>query len=169
MPSTWLHETDTPHETEQTVRLLHQKRLATAKLTGEAWTIAAYLLAIEQSSLKLPVKNTLRAMVERSGARHTTVSRAALCFILKKTRVETITEHWHKARGAGLLRSVQRHNESSVHTFLIPGTYNLEDEGPWGDPMDGWHVWTPDEKVWWDALDGGEQIIPPWGDGRAPF
>lgn len=155
-------------EAERSIRWYLDGR-ASAKLMGEPWTVAAYLLAIDQSSLKTPVMNTLCAMVERSGGRHTTVSRPTLCFILKMTRVATITAHWDKARAAGLLKSKQRRDESSIHTFLIPRTANLEEGDLWGDPMDGWHVWTPEENVWWDSIDGGERITPPWGDGRPPF
>jgi hypothetical protein len=155
-------------EAERAIRWYLDRR-ASAKLMDEPWTVAAYLLAIDQSSLKTPVKNTLRAMVDRAGGRHTTVSRPTLCFTLKMTRVATITAHWDKARDAGLLKSVQRHNESSVHTFLMLGTDTLDEERLWGEPMDGWHVWTPEENVWWDSLDGGEGMTPPWGDGRPPF
>lgn len=148
---------------------MYTARRAAAKLRLVPWTVAGYHQAIDESSLKNPVKNTLRAMVDRAGSRHTTVSRPTLCFVLKMTRVATITGHWDKARDAGLLKSVQRHNESSVHTFLIPGTNSLEEEDLWGDPMDGWHVWTPEENVWWHSLKDGERIAPPWGDGRPPF
>lgn len=160
--------TATALEAERAIRWYLDHR-ASAKLKGEPWTIAAYLLAIDRSSLKAPVKNTLRAMVAKAGGRHTTVSRAAVCYILQMKRVATITAHWDEARDAGLLKSVQRHNQSSVHTFLIPGIDNWDEEVVWGEPWDGWHIWTQEEDVWWDSLDGEELMTLPWGGGRPPF
>lgn len=160
--------TTTALETERAIRWYLDRRASTRPMC-EQWTVAAYLLSIDRSSLKTPVKNTLRAMVEKAGGRHTTVSRAAVCYILKMKRVATITAHWDEARDAGLLKSVQRHNQSSVHTFLVPGIDNCDEEVVWGEPWDGWHIWTQEEDVWWDSLDGEELMTLPWGDRRPPF
>lgn len=162
----------TPAEAEEAVRSirsLYIARRVAAKRRLVSWTVAGYHLAIDESSVESPVKATLRAMVEGAGGRHTTVDRATLCQLTGVRRGATITAHWQQARAEGLLASRQRWNTTSLHTFLIPGTDFSADETVWGEPKDGWHVWTPEEIAWWESLDGGERISPPWGDGRPPF
>lgn len=168
MIATSLHTKAVTQEAEQRIRSIYMERRA-AKLLGEAWTVHAYRQAIDQSPLKAPVKNTLHAMLAKAGGRHTTVDRATLCLITGVRRVATITTHWHQAREAGLLVSRQRWNSTSVHMFLIPGTQYSTDEALWGEPLDGWHVWSPEEDAWWDSLDCGIWITPPWGESWPQF
>jgi hypothetical protein len=108
---------------------MHLARRAAAKFRAEQWTVHVYRQAIDRSSLKTPVKNTLRAMVDKAGGRHTAVARIALCLITGVRREATITTHWHQAREAGLLVSKQRWTATSIHTFLIPGTDYSADDG----------------------------------------
>ena len=148
---------------------MYMARRAAAKLSLVSWTVAGYHQVIDRSSVETPVKATLRAMVDGAGGRHTTVDRATLCQITGVRREATITAHWQEARAAGLLASRQRWNNTSFHTFLIPGADHSADEEVWGEPMGGWHGWMPEEIDWWERLDGEERIAPPWGHGRPPF
>lgn len=168
MSDTSFPTTAVAQEAERSIRSLYLDRLATAKITGEPWAVHAYHQAIDRSSLKTPVKNTLRAMVDAAGGRHTAVDRATVCLITGVRREATITAHWHQAREAGLLASKQRYDDSSLHTFLIPGTSYSADDVQWGEPLNGWHVWTADETAWWDSLDPGRWTEPPWHSGERP-
>ncbi|MDI3194253.1 hypothetical protein QK290_07275 [Pseudarthrobacter sp. AL07] len=166
MADTSFNTTAVGQEAERSIRSIYLDRRTTAKLTREPWTVHVYRKAIDQSPLKASVKKTLHGMVDGAGNRHTTVDRATLCLRNGTTRVATITEHWHKARDAGLLTSKERWNDSSIHTLRIPGTYFPDDEDVYGDPMDGWHIWSSEEIAWWEALDDGSWVLPPWRDGR---
>jgi hypothetical protein len=64
-------------------------------------------------------------MVDNSAGGVTTIDRASLCLITGLRDEGTITAHLKKARAAGLLKSVQRFNKSSIHTLLIPGDRRL--------------------------------------------
>lgn len=135
------------------------------------WTVHAYHTAIDESSLKTPVKNTLRVMVDGAGNRQTAIDRLTLCLRTGLKAEATITEHWQKARAAGLLKSKARWNATSIHTFLIPGAnflYDADgvDDEVWGEPLGGWHIWTAEETAWWEGLHQGSRATPPWRDGR---
>lgn len=141
------------------------------KTTAAKWTVHAYREAIDESSLKTPVKDTLRAMVDGAGNRQTAVDRMTLCLLTGLKAEATITAHWQKARAAGLLKSKARWNTTSVHTFLIPGAnflYDADgvDDEVWGEPLGGWHIWTAEEVAWWEGLQPDSRSIPPWRDGR---
>ena len=148
-------------EAEQIIRSLYQERRVTAKLVVPSWTAAAYRQAIEQSSLKSPVKRTLHAMVDNAAGDRTTIDRATLCLLTGIKEESTITEHFRKARAAGLLESQRRFKNSSIHTLLIPGIGGLAGNVQLGRPPK-WHSWTVDEITWWDSLDPEHLTAPPW-------
>ena len=159
--------TSAPLTQETTIRSIYLDRCKRAKLLGEVWTVDTYRNAVDRSSLKAPVRRTLHAMVDSTSGRHTTIDRASLCLLTGVAWEGTITEHWQRARDAGLLTSAARYNRSSLHTFTIPGR-ELPDLDP--DASLFWpHVWTEAEIAWWDVLDSGTWAVPPWRDGRPPF
>lgn len=121
MSGTSFHATAVAREAERSIRSMYMQRRAAAKFMDEPWTVHAYRQLIDQSSLKNPVKNTLRGMVDRAGGRHTTVDRSTLCLVTGVRREATITAHWHRAREAGLLVSKQRWNSTSVHMGTTAG------------------------------------------------
>ncbi|GKV72032.1 hypothetical protein NCCP2145_14130 [Pseudarthrobacter sp. NCCP-2145] len=148
-------------EAEQFIRSVYLARREAATVAVMSWTAEGYRQAIEQSSLKAPVKRTLHAMVNSAAGDRTTIDRATLC-LLTGIRVEsTITEHFRKARAAGLLESQRRFNNSSIHTLLIPGVVGSADAVQAGRPIN-WHCWTVDEIAWWDGLDPEKWTPPPW-------
>jgi hypothetical protein len=140
------------------------------KPTVANWTVHAYREAIDESSLKIPVKNTLHVMVDGAGSRQTAVDRLSLCLLTGLKAEATITAHWQKARAAGLLKSKARYNSASIHTFVIPGAnflYDADgvDDEIWGEPLGGWHIWSAEESAWWEDLHPNSTVIPPWRDG----
>jgi len=140
---------------------VYAARRAAAKLAVVTWTIAGYRQAIEQSSLKTPVKRTLYAMVDSAAGDRTTIDRATLCLHTGIREESTITEHFKKARTAGLLESQRRYNNSSIHTLLIPGIDASDGNVQPGRPIN-WHCWTVDETSWWGSLDPELWTPPPW-------
>jgi hypothetical protein len=149
-------------EEERSIRYWHMDRRASAKLMVMSWTHEAFRQAVDRSSLKLPVRNTLHAMVDNSAGGLTTIDRASLCRITGLRDEGTITEHFRKARAAGLLKSVRRHNKSSIHTLLIPGTDASAGEKKPGSQLANWHSWTAEEIAWWDDLAPENWTPPPW-------
>jgi hypothetical protein len=162
LSDTPLHATALAQEAKRSIRSMHMARRAAAKLRVVSWTAAGYRQAVDQSSLKTPVKNTLHAMVDNSAGNRTTIDRASLCLLTGTRDESTVTEHFKKARGAGLLKSEARFNKSSLHTLLIPGTESSADDVQWGRPMKNAHSWTPEEIRWWDSLEPGHWTTPPW-------
>lgn len=147
------------------IRALYVDRRRAAAASGAPWTIHAYRDAVDRSRLKSSVKNTLHVMVDYAGGPQTAVDRLTVCLLTGLKSECTITDHWQKARDAGLLTSKARWNRTSVHTFHVPGLQHVDDE-VWGEPLGGWHVWAADEIAWWDSLRGGSWDSPPWRDGR---
>lgn len=162
LTDTFFHTAAAAQEEEKSIRSMHMYRCAAAKFTVPSWTTAGYRQAIDQSSLKTPVKNTLHAMVDNSAGNQTTIDRASLCLLTGIRDVCTITEHFKKSRAAGLLKSEARFNKSSIHTLLIPGTDSSADDVPLGSPLDNYHSWTAEEIAWWDSLDPDLWTPPPW-------
>lgn len=168
---TFLRPTSILQRDIETIRALHEARRRVGKPTVPYWTVEGYREAVEQSSLKIPVKRTLQVMVDHAGSRQTDVDRLTVSLLTGLKAERTVTEHWKKARAAGLLKSKARWNSSCIHTFLIPGAdflYDMDgvDDEQWGELLSGWHVWTPGEAAWWEGLQAGSWISPPWQDGR---
>lgn len=147
---------------EHAIRYWHTDRRASATIMVMSWTQEAYRQAIDRSSLKPPVRNTLYAMVDNSAGGLTTIDRASLCRITGLRDEGTITEHFRKARAEGLLESVRRYNNSSIHTLLIPGSDASASDAQPGSQLANWHSWTPEETAWWDGLDPENWTPPPW-------
>lgn len=156
------HTTAVAQTAEQSVQSMYMERRAAAKLMVVSWTTAEYRQAVDQSSLKTPVKKTLHAMVGKSAGGLTTIDRASLCLITGLRDEGTVTEHFRKARAAGLLRSVRRFKKSSIHTLLIPGTDASSGDVQPGSQLANWHSWTAEEIAWWDGLDPEIWTPPPW-------
>lgn len=148
-------------EVARFIRSVYVARCATATLAVVSWTAVAYQQAVEQSSLKTPVKRTLHAMVDSAAGDRTTIDRATLCLRTGVKVESTITEHFRKARADGLLVSQRRHNNSSIHTLLIPGVVASAGDVQPGRPID-WHSWTYEEIAWWDSLGPELWTPPPW-------
>lgn len=140
---------------------MYVARRAAATVAVVSWTAEAYRQAIEQSSLRTPVKRTLHAMVDSAAGDRTTIDRATLCLRTGIKVESTITEHFRKARAACLLESQRRFDKSSIHTLLIPGVVASADAVQAGRPID-WHSWTDDEIAWWDSFDPELWTHPPW-------
>lgn len=138
---------DAAQEAEESIRSMYMERRAAANLSVVLCTIAGYRQVVDGSSLKSPVKRTLHVMVDNSVGNQTTIDRASLCLLTGKRDVSTLIDHWNRARAAGLLEGQPRFDNSSIHTFLIPGT-----NASAGTPVN-WHSWTADEIAWWDSLD----------------
>lgn len=150
--------------------LAAHRRVTLGSWPPVTWNPDEYRAAIDQAALRLPVKKTLHTMLQAGDGEYTTLDRATLCQLTGVRREATITEHWRRARQAGLLSSRARFNRSSVHRFTIPGQHDLDCEAPWaGFPLRP-HVWTADELAWWQQQGWTESPVPPpWGDGASPF
>lgn len=150
---------------------LYRERLRVGKPSVAIWTVQTYREAIDKSSLKTPVKNTLHVMVQAAGNRQTAIDRLSLCLVTGLKAEATITAHWQKCRAAGLLKSKARWNGTYDHTFLIPGAnflYDADgvDDEICGEPLGGRHIWTDEEVAWWEDLHFESRANPPWRDGR---
>lgn len=133
------------------------------------WTAERYREAVEASSLRASVRNTLHAMVDHAAAQYSTIDRATLLQLTGGRREATVTAHWDKARSHGLLVSKQRFNTTSIHKFTIPGADSADiDVLAIGMPLRA-HLWTPAELAWWDTLSVDDPEEPPWSADQAPF
>lgn len=108
-------------------------------------------------------------MVNQAGAQYSTIDRATLLQLTTGRREATISAHWRQARSQGLLASKQRFNATSIHKFTIPGVDDATiDELGHATPL-RWHIWSPEELAWWEALDPKALTSPPWSEGLPPF
>lgn len=151
----------TAQEAERFIRSVYLARRSGAFVAVTAWTPEGYRRAVEQSSLKSSVKRTLHVMVESASGDQTTIDRATLCLLTGIKVESTITEHFRKARAAGLLESQRRFNSSSIHTLLIPGVAASGNTVQAGRRIK-WHCWTDEEIAWWDNLNPDQWTPPPW-------
>jgi hypothetical protein len=133
------------------------------------WTEQAYRVALDGSGLASGAKKTMYAMLDSANGQYVTIDRASLCAKVAIRREATITEHWRKARAAGLLASKPRFNSSSIHKLTIPGRSDDVIDPLWLPKLLRPHNWTLDELGWWEMLDVQAFSAPPWGDGLAPF
>lgn len=138
-------------------------------LVGRAWSRENYRAAIDRAVLRLPVKRTLHAMLMAGGGEYSTIDRATLCQLTGVRREATITQHWNRAREAGLLVSRARYNRSSIHRFTLPGQRDIDCVIPWIELGLQAHEWTTEELEWWQHQRPESPIRPPWGDGCPPF
>lgn len=159
----------TEAEAKQFIRSVYLARCAAATSVVASWTAVGYRQAIEESSLRAPVKRTLHAMVDNTVGDQTTIDRATLCFITGIKAESTITEHFRKARAAGLLDSRRRFDKSSIHTLLIPGVPGSCPDPELGGRLINWHRWSEEEVAWWDGLDPKCWTPPPWHPWPGPL
>lgn len=146
-----------------------QPLILVPELESLEWTEQGYRRAVDESKLALSVKNTMHAMLDYASGQYVTIDRASLCSKVAVRREATITEHWRKARAAGLLISKPRFNSSSIHKLTIPGRSDDVIDPLWLPKLLRPHNWTLDELRWWDSLDVQAFSAPPWSDGLAPF
>lgn len=133
------------------------------------WTERAYRMALDGSGLASSVKKTMYAMLDSATGQYATIDRASLCSKVAVRREATITDHWRKARAAGLLVSKPRFNSSSIHKLTIPGRCDEAIDPLWLPKVLRPHLWTSDELDWWESLDVPAFSDPPWSGGVAPF
>lgn len=143
--------------------------MSAARGQPDQWRPENYRVAVAEGLVKPAVKRTLLAMLDAGLGEYTTIDRATLCELTGVRREATISEHWRRARDAGLLESRARYNRSSVHRLNIPGVQGQGWEVFSGGSVLVPHPWTDEELAWWRKQSPESPIPPPWLEGSPPF